>query len=98
MQNQINTKAIVLHSVCFGMFLLSEFLMFLEIVIGGYLHGREDYSGTPSKRYAKTVISVWIVALFMQFITQMSLLLIFTELGKKQEQDDPLDTSFLNFL
>jgi hypothetical protein len=74
--SQINTRMICLQSVCFGSYLLANILLYVEIVL---------FSTTefPTTQQQCVLLIVWIIATFLSFVTQCSLILIFLEIGKK---------------
>lgn len=76
LRNQINSRMICLHVVCFGSYVLANVLLFTEI---GYYSFKLQ---TDNPQHAQVVMWMWIVSLVLTFIVQTSLILIFMEIGK----------------
>jgi hypothetical protein len=64
-----------LQAICFGSYLVANILLFIEIAVF-------SASGTPQHQ-AGVILTVWIISLFLNFITQTSLIMIFLEIGKR---------------
>lgn len=73
----INSRMICLHGLCFGTFMIAEFVLLTETIIF-------SKSETKTEAHTRIIMWVWISCLFLQFVTQLSLIFIFLELGKKK--------------
>lgn len=82
MRNQINTRMIVLQSIAFGSYLVANVLLYVEIIVFS-----NDQNKTKGLIIA--VLLVYIVANFLAFVTQFSLIVLFLEIGKKKENTQP---------
>lgn len=82
MRNQINTRMIVLQSIAFGSYLIANVLLYVEIIVFS-----NDQNKTKGLIIA--VLLVYIVANFLAFVTQFSLIVLFLEIGKKKENTQP---------
>lgn len=67
---------ICLQSVCFGSYLFANILLYLEIAF-------YSTNENPDAHQQEVLMCVWILATFLSFVTQCSLILIFLEIGKK---------------
>lgn len=73
LRNQINSRMVCLHVVCFGSYLLANIMLYVEI---GF------YSFRTTGEHAKVVMYIWILHQFLTFITEATMILIFLEIGK----------------
>ena len=71
---------ITLQVICFGSYLLANILLFIEIAVFSLSQSKNQ---SQSKHHAGVILTVWIVSLFLNFITQTSLIMIFLEIGKR---------------
>lgn len=65
---------ISLQVICFGSYLSANILLFIEIAV---------FSFSKSTHQAGVILTIWIISLFLNFITQTSLIMIFLEIGKR---------------
>lgn len=70
---ELNNKMIILHAVSFALYLLAGILLYFNYTI---------YLLKPTKERANRVVIVQIVCIFFEFLFEVTLSIIFVELGK----------------
>lgn len=75
LEHQINSKMICLHGVCVGAYLSANMMLILLFTIAG--------NDSMKHKHAIVTTLVWILVCLCQFITQISLIMIFWEIGKE---------------
>ena len=63
LENKINNKMIWLQAICFGSYLAINILLFIEIAV---LNAESEQE---AQKNAKIILIVWIISLFLNFIT-----------------------------
>lgn len=82
MHSQINSRMICLHGLCVGGYMFSNLLLILVIIINRISNAKRGHG-----IYVLMGLT-WILVSLFQFVTQISLILIFLEIGKKNPLKD----------